>query len=182
MRQKIELQQDVFRSGCLSNENLIEHIQAQSCQLRNMAFDESQSDSLEISDTVPKLDFGLLRYACALMVYRLEETATHDCAQLIAESVLDVTGKNARQRWENWLESAPCWPRLASDKWPHAVVQAAEVVVERLEALNVIVNRAVSKDIKDAVAQLELRDLVLPETFARYFPEPSSENEETDEG
>ncbi len=138
MRQKIELQQDVFRSGCLSNENLIEHLQAQSFRLRDMAFDESHANSLETSDTVPQLDFSLLRYACALMVYRLEETAKHDCAQLIAESVLDVTGKDARQCWENWLESAPCWPRLASDKWSYAVVQAAEIVVEKLEALGVV--------------------------------------------
>ncbi len=159
--------------GILKRE--IENLTGQKLRMAESA--SLQEEPFDIK--VAEFDFELLRYACAFLESRLEEAARHDCAQLIAESILDVSGgKEPNERWSSWLSTAPYWPQLAHSEWRSAVSKAADIVVGRLEAAGVNVNRAATNEIDNAVSELMLRDVLSPDVYARFFPESSTKEDE----
>ena len=178
MSQKPELLQHHYHDWRVRRERFMGSLTEQSQHLRLIESALLQEDLSEIKTKVVELDFELLRYACYCLEIRFVEAARSDCGQLIAESVLDISGgRLSGTSWENWLTAASCWPQLAQEQWKYARSRASDVVVERLESAGISMDVTSVMEIGRAIADLELRDLVPPETYARIFTEETKEEE-----
>ena len=178
MSQKPALLQHHYHDWHLRRERFMERLAEQSQQLRLIESALLQEDQSEIITKVGELDLELLRYACYSMESRITEAARLDCAHLIADSVLDVSGGEVSgKRWENWMSAAACWPQLAQEQWNYALNKASDVIIERLESAGVSIDANSAKEIGREVAGLELPDVLPPETYARIFAEISKEEE-----
>lgn len=178
MSQKSELAQLHYHDWHLRRERFMERLAEQSQQLRLIESALLQKEKYEIEAKVVELDFELLRYACYTLEARMVEAARLDCGQLIAESVLDISGgRLSGTSWENWLTAASCWPQLAQEQWKYARSRASDVVVERLESAGINMDVTSVMEIGRAIADLELRDILPPDIYARIFTEETKEEE-----
>ena len=178
MIHKPELLQLQFRNHDLRHENMVEHLHDQSDRLREIQFSISQEETFAQSNRVGELDFDLLRYACAHLATGVGEAAKHDCAELIVESLFDMTGKTAAKYWELWLTQAPCWPLLAKEKWSYVLSRASKLVGIRLEAAGIVLTEVATTAIDCAVQRLRLEDLVPADVIVNAFPAESSDEED----
>lgn len=184
MSQKPSLLQSQFRHSCFGTErDIADHLDTQCLQLHQLEAAVQRNNADNLHERAAVLDFYLLRYACALLKSRLAEAARLDCAQLIADSVFDVSEDDtAAEQWSTWLATAPCWSNLAFDQWHHAISLASEIVVDRLKTAGVYLDRTVIDEIDKAVADLALKDLLPKTTYERFFPTNSDQTEAADDG
>ena len=180
MRQQLTLIQDRYRDWHLRSDGLMERLNNQTQHLQQLESALLLADTININTKVAELDFELLRYTCSFLETRFEEAARHDCAQLIVESILDVSGgKESGELWDNWLGSAPCWPPLAESQWYQARNKAAELLNERLKSTEVVMDQSALKEILRAMGELTLRELLSPEIYAEMFPGDSDDEEQS---
>lgn len=181
MNNKQELLQLQFRNHDFKHNNMVEHLHDQADGLREIQFSMHQGETLALSSQVSELDFDLLRYACAHLATGISEAAKRDCAELVVESLFDMTGKTAAKYWESWLTQAPCWPLLAKEKWSYVLSRASKLVGIRLEAAGIVLTEVATTAIDCAVLRLRLEDLVPVDVIANVFPAESSEEEDEQE-
>ncbi len=175
MNHKPELQQLQFRNHDFKYQNMVDHLHDQADQLREIQFSMVHGETLAQSSQVSTLDFDLLRYACAHLVIGISEAAKQDCAELVVESLFDMTGKTAAKYWESWLTQAPCWPLLAKEKWSYVLSRASKLVGIRLEAAGIVLTEVAATAIDCAILRLRLEDLVPADVIVNAFPMESSE-------
>lgn len=170
--------QHFYHHPRLKSETLLESLWDQMRELREVQSAMTAADPAVLAEAVAALDIELLRYACAALRARLEEAAQRDCAQLIADSVLDVVGpERAAEQWVKWLAVAPCWPQLARTQWHHAVASAAARVLEAIESGGVDLTPKATEEIEEAVTALQLQDLLSTEAYAQFYPAAPAEAE-----
>jgi len=177
MNNKLELLQLQFRNHDFKHKNMVEHLHDQADQLREIQFSMVQGETPAQSSQVGTLDFDILRYACAHLAIGISEAAKHDCAELVVESLFDMTGKTAAKYWESWLTQAPCWPLLANEKWSYVLSRASKLVGIRLEAAGIVLTEVATTAIDCAVQRLRLEDLVPADVIVNVFPVDSSADE-----
>jgi hypothetical protein len=162
----------------LKSEALLETLWNQTQALREVRSALVQANPSALAKAAAALDIDLLRFACAALRARLEEAAWKDCAQLIADSVLDVANPAAAtEQWTQWIAAAPHWPTLARDQWHQAVTEAADLVLDTLQKGGLELDPKAAEEIEMAVASLELPDLLPAEAYARFFPAVPDEAE-----
>ncbi len=175
MTQSPVLLQSYFYDRSLRQTRLLENIKEQSQQLQQIqSIDttEGQDDPSGVAVQAVKLDFDLLRYACYFVERKFEEAARHDCARLIVESVLDPTGGEASgEHWRRWLSVAPCWPQLAQACWSSVRNETTDLLIERLTASGLVINREMVRGIEDLVSGLTVGDVLPPAIVAQFFAE-----------
>ncbi|MGE5621481.1 MAG: hypothetical protein ACM3VY_00495 [Candidatus Bathyarchaeota archaeon] len=169
--------QTFYHDFPLKSETLLGSLWDQLQALREVRSALTQGDRAALAKAAAALEVDLLRFACAALRARLEEAAWKDCAQLIADSVLDVADPAAAEQWTQWLAAAPYWPPLARAQWHHAVIQAANLVLDTLRGGGLDLDPKATEEIEAAMAALELQDLLPAEAYARFFPAALDEAE-----
>ena len=184
MNQSPVLMQSYFFDRALRQSRLLENIKEQSQQLQQIQSIDTtggQDDPSGVAVKSIKLDFDLLRYACYFVERKFEEAARHDCARLIVESVLDPTGGEASgEHWRRWLSVAPCWPQLAIACWSSVLNEVPDLLIERLTASGLVIDREMNQGIEDLVSGLTIADVLPAELVAQFFTE-TKDDADTDE-
>lgn len=172
MNQSPVLMQSYFHDRSLRQTRLLENIKDQSQQLLSIDATGLQDDPSGVAVRAVKLDFDLLRYACCFVERKFEEAARHDCARLIVESVLDQSGGTASgERWQRWLSLAPCWPRLAIACWSSVLNDVPDLLIERLTASGLVIDREMTPGIEELVLGLTIGEVLPAEIVAQFFAE-----------
>jgi len=172
MNQSPVLLQSYFYDRSLRQTRLLENIKDQSQQLLSIDATGLQDDPSGVAVRAVKLDFELLRYACYFVERKFEEAARHDCARLIVESVLDQSGGTASgEHWRRWLSVAPCWPQLAIASWSSVLHEVPDLLIERLTASGLVIDREMTQGIEDLVSGLTIGDVLPSEIVAQFFGE-----------
>ena len=173
MNQSPVLMQTYFHDRYLRQTRLLEGIKEQSQQLQQIQSIDTtrgQDDPSGIAVRAIKLDFELLRYACYFIERKFEEAAHHDCARLIVESVLDPTGGEASgEHWRRWLSVAPCWPQLAEACWSSVLNEVPDLLIERLTASGLVIDREMTQGIEDLLSGLTIGEVLPAELVAQFF-------------
>ena len=175
MTQSPVLLQSYFHDRSLRETRLLENIKDQSQQLQQIQSIDTtggQDDPSGVAVKSIKLDFDLLRYACYFVERKFEEAARHDCARLIVESVLDQSGGTASgEHWRRWLSVAPCWPQLAIASWSSVLDEVPDLLIERLIASGLVIDREMVRGIEELVSGLTIGDVLPPALVAQFFGE-----------
>ena len=182
MNRKTQWLQYQYNDWHFRQDRFLEKLGEQSQQLRLIESALVQDDPIEINTKVAELNFELLRYACYSLEKRITEAATQDCAQLIANSVLDVSGgEDSGKQWSDWLSAAPCWSQLAKEQWTVAICTVTDLVVEKMGDAGISLDPTVAKELDSKVAQLTIRDVLPTELFTRVYSEQVSADDGEEE-
>lgn len=172
MNQSPILLQSYFYDRPLRQTRLLENIKEQSQQLQSIDITGFLGDPSGIAVQAVALDFDLLRYACYFVERKFEEAARHDCARLIVESVLDQRGGEASgEHWRRWLSVAPCWPQLAIACWSSVLREVPDLLIERLTASGLVIDREMNQGIEELVSGLTIADVLPAALVAQFFGE-----------
>lgn len=170
-KEKPAYRQEDFDSHVLDREDAMQRLRVQWFALTQLEWPQTLDNHEALRKAIGEIDGDLIRYAIGKLKADLEEAATQDAGRLIAEQVLDTTeNQDSIQRWEAWLDAAPCWAALARENWAEAVRLAASVVVETLSDAGVQLNGKAEAELKAQVGRLEIEDLLPKATIERLFP------------
>jgi|GEM_PF-6810657 len=168
-----------FRDWQLRDPQLLDILARQQQQLWQLARVANKDDAVVV-EACQALDAELLHYACQRLRAGLDVAASDDCAQLIAQSVLDASNQeDAVEHWQKWLSAAAYWPDLASKQWCRSLEKSAALVIEQLESDGIEVNQATAEEIEAAIKVFELKDLLPPDLYASFFPMQATEEAES---
>lgn len=179
---KVALRQESFHNHTINRPGTYQRLQEQWLNLHQLESAYNQEDPDKIKNALAEVDFSLVGYSCTLLRSQLEKAAIQDCAQLIAERILDTSvAEEANKRWETWLSAAPWWPSLAQEYWREAVSLAIDLVITTLADSGIVISRASQRELESDICTLELADLLPPEMYERFFTEEIVSEEAAEE-
>ncbi|MBD5804533.1 hypothetical protein AZOA_39760 [Azoarcus sp. Aa7] len=165
------LRQEAYAHRCLETGDVLERLHCQWMAIYQLESASTNSDADALQTSVSELDLDLVRYALRTLQTHLHEVAVRDCAQLIAERVLDTAADQpSTKRWKEWLTAAPFWPKLAETNWNAAVAHAFEIVTTTLDEAGVAMDEEAKRNLCQEIAGLRINDLIPKALASELFP------------
>ena len=80
------------------------------------------------------------------------------------------------------MSLAPCWPQLAEVCRSSVLNDVPELLIERLTASGLVIDRAAAQEIDNLVTGLTVSDVLPPEIVAQFFAEGKDGGDDDAEG